>query len=328
MVTVFNINMSVFAVSEENQPMLTEDSLLIISDVISNMRADKEAYGMSAVDFDHLFIGDEIPVYVSNQDSTIRSSNVHYYPILEDSKCVAIVVLGTDESGNLLVNASTWFSDKLNDAEINAPLAVILNEEAIVVSVGDSFGVARESLHYQKITQNCLPLPMGRELRAGSRYLNVPIFQQGAGTSICWALCIRSIAQYFGVYRTTDQIYDLMGIPYGQGSNDTNKMTYVMNSDLNLSASHVAHVSYSQLQNYINANKPVWAGAPDLSGTIGHAVVLRGYSEGTSTKLVSYMNPMYGEYWSSNVTSDGRFPVIYPNGNVFGYMNDFIAIGR
>lgn len=86
MVTVFNINMSVFAVSEENQPMLTEDSLLIISDVISNMRADKEAYGMSAVDFDHLFIGDEIPVYVSNQDSTIRSSNVHYYPILEDSK--------------------------------------------------------------------------------------------------------------------------------------------------------------------------------------------------------------------------------------------------
>ena len=119
-----------------------------------------------------------------------------------------------------------------------------------------------------------------------------------------------------------------MGIPYGQGSNDTNKMTYVMNSDLNLSASHVAHVSYSQLQNYINANKPVWAGAPDLSGTIGHAVVLRGYSEGTSTKLVSYMNPMYGEYWSSNVTSDGRFPVIYPNGNVFGYMNDFIAIGR
>ena len=96
MVTVFNINMSVFAVSEENQPMLTEDSLLIISDVISNMRADKEAYGMSAVDFDHLFIG-----YVSNQDSTIRSSNVHYYPILEDSKCVAIVVLGTDESGNL-----------------------------------------------------------------------------------------------------------------------------------------------------------------------------------------------------------------------------------
>ena len=126
MVTVFNINMSVFAVSEENQPMLTEDSLLIISDVISNMRADKEAYGMSAVDFDHLFIGDEIPVYVSNQDSTIRSSNVHYYPILEDSKCVAIVVLGTDESGNLLVNASTWFSDKLNDAEINAiPLSLI-----------------------------------------------------------------------------------------------------------------------------------------------------------------------------------------------------------
>lgn len=324
--SLFMSSITVFAQGESSVSITNNEIADKAATLLTSIQGESTYYGMENVDFSKLYLGQEIPVYKFSENGYERTE-VKAFPVLEDTKCVSIVYCSIDANNNEpILGIGGNLAEKFENVNLEKGVALIVKngnvqvyQENATLASYDGNGIVQVS---NVLNEKCY-LQIGPLTRA-SKNLNVPLVSQGSPSLKCWAACMRSIGLYYGVDRTIDQIYEAAGIPKYEGNGDLNQISRQFNSQFGRTTSHY-YVSFANLKKEIDQGHPVFASNKSPAG-VKHATVLRGYIDG-SVQSISYMNPSYPTtYWTVQIRSDGKFPVVEQDFTEWGIMHDSIVV--
>ncbi|QHI71740.1 papain-like cysteine protease family protein [Aminipila terrae] len=145
-----------------------------------------------------------------------------------------------------------------------------------------------------------------------SKYLNVPIVLQG-DYFLCWAASAASVGNYMtGKSYTAKNIAKKMDIGYNDGGGIKDAKRALKNVySITTNRASSAPAFTTTIMNQIQSGNPIWAGFGANDGSLGHAVVLRGYSSSSQGAALSYMDPNESNYQVMSVRKDGIYQFAY-----------------
>ena len=282
---------------------------------------EKEHYGLGNVDFTNLFIGSSIQAYeVRNQ--TILPLSLEFYPIFENNQIVTMAA-ATMVDNEIFVSISDIFVDALNEVTSDEKVCFIYDSQGVYLlknqdyikladhQGGETFG--RDSITqiapsaFSQLSavflneKNALPneknaLPIARIKPYGSDdeeiYRNVPKVLQPSGSSICWAACMASVANYkLGTDHTAQSVSTLCGYTTAQ---TLNRMYSWLDQYF--------HLYYITVNSNNNSFDNIWASL----NADNPVIALFDYSTNTATKKSFHFMVVRGMYYY------GSFSVMDP----------------
>lgn len=323
------------------------------------LEREKELFGMENVDFNTLTLGCKVPAYEITPLGPSLLSNISYYPLLDGTRWIATFAVTHTIDDEPSVTLSLDFVDAYNNllSENITPLAdiAILFDECTSylsfdskLTVVDTFDKVSSRQSIETISDSISLVgtevkqlqalefqPLHTQARSAASYplvdtLGVPQITQGANTVECWAVCLSSILEYYGISASVSTIFAL-------GHNQMQNAPIaanIMKDNYGLRYGFAGYYNYyydpSDLtpENIIldisTYGAPIFAGV-SLNG-IGHALLIQGYvclSE-TSTSI-SYMDPLSGTYKMSSLDDSSGFTYVDSNGTVLSFSGGFAA---
>ncbi|MEA4920300.1 MAG: papain-like cysteine protease family protein [Clostridiaceae bacterium] len=359
-VFVFSISVPVFAenVSSSAVTVFEEQVSSLTHDVLKFMEPEKELYGLGDIDFSSLFIGEEIPAYILTDAGMIVETNILYFPIMSDNIWVATSIVSYDSAGEMNVQISTEYAKAYEAVDtFSTEVALLFDNNAAYIYTDT--GVTQAAISPNEIsgrvsikdydatlTPMTAPLSSQRTLSVrvdsernsrttrsfdNQKYLSVPGVRQAAGSLQCWAASIASIRGYYGTTTSIDNVYNFSGITKYLGANIYTAADVLEDYGFNLTWYWNGSFNWYQLRTEIYYNESPFFVACSYSNSSGHAVVLRGYyvyENISQVGIISYMDPVTGNYAASSVATDGDFYYV-PSGSSSQYtMNGFLAVAN
>lgn len=152
-------------------------------------------------------------------------------------------------------------------------------------------------------------IPLGTDKPRSYRTLPVNGVIQTGNT--CWAATCAAIINYFRGTNLT--AYTVANYIYGSNWNQGATWTQIHNAYLhwNVNATQTGVISFSQIKNNINSNKPMHLGL--IYSNFGHSVALIGYEDWTgvagslSDKIIILLEPNDGRHKTVILNSSGNF---------------------
>lgn len=299
---------------------LTPDVILRIESMLADIANYPEDFDIKLGD--KITIGNRINTY--KMDSKIDEFNdIRYYPLLSDSKIVAIVEIYGDP---LCIAIGKGFADKLqafaescrefsmvyqndNLFAVSREDAVLLEESPFtdlkksvnsIAPVVDE-AIFKENLEYLAVTSVC-------DLSADKHYnddtvtlMSTPSSYQLSMTGksqgsqpTCWAACIASIAQFMThTSWTASSVCSKVGV-YG-GATDAQIAIALTMCGVTNNLQYSAPTGSQLITTIYNNGKPIMALCSSSSGA-NHTVVFKGYSSSSQGLNVTYMEPNGGTF--------------------------------
>lgn len=160
---------------------------------------------------------------------------------------------------------------------------------------------------YTKKQNSVVPLAADGPLSYKTLSVN-GVIQTG---NTCWAATCAAIINFFN--GTSLTAYNVAYQIYGSNWNQGASWTQIRNAYLhwNISATQTGVISFTQIKNNINSNKPLHLGL--VSSSVGHSVALIGYEDWTgvagslSDKIIILLEPNDGLHKTVKLNSSGNF---------------------
>lgn len=117
----------------------------------------------------------------------------------------------------------------------------------------------------------------------------------------CWAAASVCILRYFGKYATQIELAQyLYGGAYNYPASDQQVKTVLQYKGV-LSTYVADSISFSMIRSEIYTyERPIYAGISWTGTGSGHAVVISGYDQSITPKMVEYMDPATGSHYTSS----------------------------
>lgn len=213
-----------------------------IIETLSTVERSKDAWGLSDVDFENLYIGSPIHSYTYSDESVAESALI--YPISMDNRLLLLAIYYNDS-----ITITTEFVNEINDTiGFDEPFSIINDSCGCYVYTSNSciplseYGIDSEEEPYTVSPKNTAILAERLALTAladnqllpytsalmqyanDSSYFytcNVPLINQLPDKNICWAACVASIVNYRqGTALTAQDVAkSFYGTDYNQGLN-------------------------------------------------------------------------------------------------------------
>lgn len=354
---LFSLNINAFASTS------TTDTFLLnaITMVLQGMASEPDLYDLQITDFEGLSLGLKLPAYELTNGIPVQITSIEYYPLISDGDVKAIAAVTYSENNIPVAQISKSFASELSDNITNNPIALIFAKEGLYIWDGYTFTMLlpasiqytdRSSIetcsveNFSAIMKQSVVTDIGITLNnvpqtfATQKYLTVPKVKQNA-TYSCWAACVKSIAGYYGITKSIDEIYNIANVTKYNGADITKVWDVLEASPFYFSceseyAGGSSCLAFETLQYYIDQGYPLYGSVVYIEGTSGfspgHAVVVRGYYNYTNTSAyagsISYMNPYTGQYEASNVLTSGARPYIFTDqmGVELANIVDFLVV--
>ena len=312
LILLFSLSASVFATSSLSNK---EEAALIgkISDQLGTVSSNKEAFGLSGVDFTNLALGNQFSVYRTTA-SGLEEVEFKQYPVMENGRIVAVSTVRYTENGVIETDFGVDFAVQLQayiDETGNTEFALIYDDSAMYAYCADgsweiiylfsvavnerlpieeAFGTARrQAICTEAVSVKTflsIPLPS-----RASAVLSIPALSQ-SGLPICWAASVASMVNYLkGTSYSAINIADnagtgYVGAPIATAASCLRSYTSSGFTKYNTSIYNNSTMSFSTLKSKINDGLPIYVHASQ-SGGAAHAVVAIGYSD-TGANYITY----------------------------------------
>ena len=318
-----------------------------VADVLEAVELQKEDFGLSNVDFSVLSLGKEIPPYELTESGLVRMDDVHYFPILCDDSWVATAVVSYSVYGDMNIEVSAKYADDysvLREADVSrksnsvSGVALVFDStKAYLYSENGSILVesfqeisGRESIEtshglinpttVQVIAQNPINVTQLTPTRDSENFVSLNISSITQPTNYtCWAASTAMLLNYRGESETVSSVASAAGV---------NLYTYrsaaqcaALISDPidgygypcgTWGASYGYYYSLT-LDNLVTElytlSSPLFAGFS--SGSVGHAVVVKGYVNLSGSPTMTYIDPADGYIKATSVPSNGAVTITY-----------------
>lgn len=347
-----SLNITVFASASTIDPLLLES----ITMILQGMTTEPEVYELQITDFEDLSLGSQLSAYILADGIPNKINSIEYYPLISDGNVKAIAAVTYSENDIPIVQISKSFASELSYHIADNPISLIFAKEGLYLWDGNlcveilSFSTQysdRDSIEMcslenlntmirEKVIANVdIELNNIPQNYATQKYLTVPKVKQNS-TDSCWAACVKSIAGYYGITKSIDEIYNIANVTKYKGLGISGVLDVLEAAPFYFSCEPEycggnSCLAFETLQYYLDLGYPLFGGAV-YDDSKGHALVIRGYYNYTNTSeyagSISYMNPFSGQYEASNVLSSGARPYIFtdPMGVKLGNIENFLVV--
>lgn len=318
-------------------------------DVLCFIEPEKELYGMGDINFSTLQLGKQLPVYILQENGVGRETKILYFPILSGLDWVATSIVSYDSAGKMNVQVSMDYAKAYKDSNARGAdisllfdddhAYIVTNKEVIEAATAPNKVEGRadvvetqrniQTMQIEKVPLEAIyTLGMSANSRDEANPFNnqyclmVPSIVQAAGSNQCWAASVASILGYYGRTTTIAEVYSKLGwdIDDDQGGTIHNAAAAIGGFGYTNLNWYMLGLNWYELRTeiYISQN-PLFAMC-DYGDTgygherYGHAVVIRGfyvYKNISQVGIISYMDPVNGEYMASSVATDGDYYYIH-----------------
>jgi hypothetical protein len=328
------------AQADDTINIYSTNTITRIEEILSNAAQYPE---MFKVEFGkNIELGTEINVY--RLDSKLqKTDDIKYYPVLSDSRVVAIVNVFGDA-----ISFGKDFADELQAfLDINEAFALVYEGKSLYAVSANQRTLLQERYDSQSRERGNQSVINSRDLidrvelaeilplydlavtaskdingfqtlSATSFNLSVPIKPQPTMYS-CWAACIASIGQFrTGINKDAWQVVQasLVGA-YSGATPEQVRMEFIRQYSLGSTVVNNAP-NFSTIISDIRSGRPIVGGfyssnpgiAPDPDRIIAHAVVISGYNQGISQFMLTYMEPDGGFFRTTSTTRDGIYTIV------------------
>lgn len=124
-------------------------------------------------------------------------------------------------------------------------------------------------------------------------------------SNTCWAACMSSVLEGYGIYYTESQITSRLN-----KANKTAATSEVANyyPNFGLDCEYYGKANtYAKIKSIINNNGAIHQAVTD--NTTSHAVVIIGYKDSSDLNSIIYMDPTYGGYYNTWISSSNYFTI-------------------
>lgn len=323
-----------------------------IADVLGAVEISKSEYGLGDVDFASLTLGKEIPSYELTENGLIRINDIHYFPILFNNEWVATAVISYSVYGDMNIELSAKYTGDYsmlknsivsNKSRASTGVALVfdstnaylyLDDESIVV---ESFQEFKDRASMNTYPESVCPATVQviaqrdietshLELTRGSDEmvsLNITAIQQTTQYT-CWAASVAMILNYRGTSATESSVVSASGVGWSSYQDAiqcsdliSHNASYGYPCGIGGSISYYGYYYRSNI--YIENLKtelyylssPLFAGFS--SGTVGHAVTVKGYVNlaSLSTPTMTIIDPADKAIKALSVPTSGAVTMVY-----------------
>ena len=346
--------MSAFAISADP---LVADSIYAEANKVINVALQQGIVpGQSDGQISELYLSESIPLYeVTNNNTIISTSNIKYFPVIDQNNKVRGIIIATLSGNNSHVSLeyNSMLSDELTAYKQAAEsICFIFDRTDIYVYNGNectlllngvlpdySRGEFNNTASLPNLERNIISVQEKFDLLsvcdpAMSGMLSVPIITQENWSNGCWAACSVSAGEYCGSSPDDITIDDVME-EYAEGQNVAKTIftiqsvlsnEYNVDSSIKINELMMATV-IDNIGTSLNAGQPVVARVSYDWWISGHFVVVCGFTSNPypATSYVTIMDPLSSSYRTlatERVDNDSRIKYKTPSGST-EYGTDF-----
>lgn len=348
-VLCLTLSVSSFAANNSDEPNTDTSSFVDvaerkIADILGAVEIQKADYGLSDVDFSALSLGREIPSYELTESGLARIDDIHYLPIMCNDDWVATAIVSYSIYGDMNVELSVKYAVDYSTlkstvdtrrSNVNDEAALVFDStNAYLYSGDDSIVVesfqeiqGRESMKTytgsvcpdtaQVVAQRSIDTARLEVTRDSEDFVSLnitPITQPTAYT--CWAASVAMILNYRGTFATVGSVLlaaDVSMYTY----QSTAQCSYLISNSFNypcgiygLPYGYYYSLTIDDLITELyGLSSPLFAGFS--SGTVGHAVVVKGFVNLGGTPTMTYIDPADGYIKASTVPTNGAVTITY-----------------
>lgn len=276
--------------------------------------------------------------YIVFHSDTENQYAVYYFPLVDlETEKVVYLTEAIYYEGNYIVNALDAFVDALNAIDyVNNDCVVYMADNKIYIESNTQFlsitdyyysddTVSYTNTREEETTNSFVGLDFSKKKDYISArtdnllectycnglndidYLNAKSYgiltlykpQGQYGYNMCWASAVATVLNYLrGTVVTGFEVCTRMGIGYDSGGNAYNIQDALAKYNVSYNYIRSSSLTWSQIIQNIDNEKPIIANCFPYGGTEGHAITIYGYTGTVSTTRYVY-------YWNSATNSSG-----------------------
>ena len=310
-----------------------------VADVLGVVELQKADYGLTDVDFSALSLGREIPSYELTEKGLTRINDIHYFPIIYSNDWIATAIVSYSIYGDMNIGLSVKYAadysvlkNSINSRRSNDHdgAALVFDSTNAYLYLGDNSIIVESFQEYQDrasmdtysglvspetakvITQRNIAVTHLESTR-GMASLNIsPITQPTNYT--CWAASVAMILNYRGTFATVGSVLMAANVSMYTYQSAAQCSYLISNSfgyscgTYGLPYGYYYSLKIADLTTELTGlSSPLFAGFS--SGSVGHAVVVKGYVDLGGTPTMTYIDPADGYIKASTVPSSGAVTI-------------------
>ncbi len=299
---------------------ISESEILQIAETMLQVTLEEpKAYGLDNIDYDQLAICKPIKPYNYESKNIQVIEDIEYYPVISGDNIVGNFTVCYGESGDYSVSFDTQFVKELNKYySKNEKFALIHNNGELIVKNKNSVTKIISSEGKNTIKQSAKDVMMGNDgieltniekmgnitsaetlaQASASTYKRIDMLYVSQGSyNLCWAAVAASMGEYYtGTTKTATYVADQLGIGYNDGGTviDTKDALDTIYGKNAVAGAWI--LDQSSVVQAIDADTPIAASFGSSTGSMGHQVVICGYSYGSQGMVGIVRDSNYSSY--------------------------------